>query len=73
MGRPNQAGAVVAVLRLNVGAACKHQLEQGGIGTNLARRVEIGALLGLVLDVHVGALLDQLARLGDPVHARCLE
>ena len=69
----DQPGAVVAVLRVDVGAVRERQLEQGRIRADLARRVEVGALLGLVLRVHVRSALDQRARLVDTVRPRRLE
>jgi len=61
LGRPDQAGAVIAVRGVDLGAVRKRQLEQASIVAYLARRDQIGTLLRLVLRVHVRASLDEQA------------
>jgi hypothetical protein len=68
--RPDQAGPVVAVLGVDVGAGVEREVEQPRVVTDLAGGDQVGALLRLVLGVDVGALLDELSRRGDVVLVR---
>ena len=61
-GCADEAGPVVAVLVVDLGAVVEHQLEQARIVADLAGGDQVRALLGLVLGVDVGAGLDQCAR-----------
>jgi hypothetical protein len=51
VGGTDQPAAVVAVLRLDVGAVRERQLEQARVVPDLAGGDQVGALLALVLDV----------------------
>ena len=61
LGRADEPGAVEAVLVIDVGARIERELEQAGIVADLARRDQVGALLGVVFGVDVGAVRDERA------------
>ena len=67
LGRADEPGAVEAVLGIDVGARVERELEQAGIVADLARRDQVGALLGVVFGVDVGAVRDERAGGADVV------
>jgi hypothetical protein len=60
-GGTDQPSAVAAVLRVDVDAVRERQLEQAQVVPDLAGGDQVGALLALVLDVHLRLGRDQAA------------
>ena len=73
LGGPDQAGPVVAVLGIDVGAGAERELEEAWIVTHLAGRDQVRALLGVVLGVDVGTVGDEAACGRDVVLVRGVE